>query len=866
MRSLLRIILIGGGLYGLVYLYGSRPYLALTLFCLTLLAGIFYVLYTIAKRNLDSQVAYLNRIQRLRGEKNPEWATAMFDFQQGAVRFLATEAHPASFVPFEAINFPTYLDLDRPQGQWYRYWRAEFNKGNPLPTDLTYIFLYLYELINQVDVPNAAEGYRRLNRVWQTYRANFPQLNNSLPTWLVDYAAVYEVKTDNPLAVYEAMTWPLGRPPIPPALLLHPWVGRPLAQLPARVWQLLSDYKLEKSTLYQMGQEEVADELHRRIFSALDRHLRRSGQPFWERHRPSHPVIIQRTPFLNALYPNSQKIEIFALPYDSQSEAREWVTNVFKHTENSLRQRLNQRARLKVKALDEAAMALIEAEVAATTLPEATSAVAEYDLSPPPNTQKLTSKAAPIPPRPAITLPNVPAHNLLNTLVQQSFFRSAHVPFAKQAELLAKHVEPAVPPEPCSDEERLYRYLNLAQLRWYFYWRSEVRRGNYLPTSAAYVFIHALELIHGVGTAGTADTLRQLQALIAHYATTNPLLELHLVSWLLSWAQLHQQPILPLLEQLPAHSFVFERLADWRYLPYRHGESPLPWSFGFIAPLLDYDLAKSQFLTSENRLLLEQAIPAVFTAVNTHYHQRTRQTLLTAHPTRLGGTFTVENCYQPPNNRWSVVIAVPELPRYTESQPLRKVVTQVVKAIENELRAAKGFRGRLQISLPDDLLAVVRQSMAAQREMLFPPPPKPQVQIDLARTKQLLKETNQVFQLLNLAADPDPEPEPEPQPAAPANGRTPHLEGLDDEWQAFAAQLTAAHVAVLTAVLDQQLTDTLLRHIASQHNIMPALLLDSLNELAQDSIGDIVLELTPTPQLVDESYRAPLQTICQHFS
>ena len=120
--------------------------------------------------------------------------------------------------------------------------------------------------------------------------------------------------------------------------------------------------------------------------------------------------------------------------------------------------------------------------------------------------------------------------------------------------------------------------------------------------------------------------------------------------------------------------------------------------------------------------------------------------------------------------------------------------------------------------------------------------------------------------MLNLAADPDPIPEPEPPPAAPANGRAPHLEGLDDEWQAFAAQLTAAHMAVLTAVLDHQLSETTLRHIAAQHNTMPALLLDSLNELAQDNIGDIVLELTPTPQLVDESYHAPLQTICQHLS
>ena len=55
-----------------------------------------------------------------------------------------------------------------------------------------------------------------------------------------------------------------------------------------------------------------------------------------------------------------------------------------------------------------------------------------------------------------------------------------------------------------------YRDLNTAQLRGYFTWRTDVRRGEFrqIPASAAYIYIY--ELLNGIGTSSPEDALGKL--------------------------------------------------------------------------------------------------------------------------------------------------------------------------------------------------------------------------------------------------------------------------------------------------------------------------------------------------------------------
>ena len=61
----------------------------------------------------------------------------------------------------------------------------------------------------------------------------------------------------------------------------------------------------------------------------------------------------------------------------------------------------------------------------------------------------------------------------------------------------------------------VYQDLNTRQLRGYFTWRAQVRRGQYLAAPDAFLRIYAAELINGVGAATDVEALAALQKLLS---------------------------------------------------------------------------------------------------------------------------------------------------------------------------------------------------------------------------------------------------------------------------------------------------------------------------------------------------------------
>lgn len=65
----------------------------------------------------------------------------------------------ALFIPFKSY-WPTYGHMTGTQSRWYFYWRNEVRQGRYLKTDLSYIFLHVYELINGVGWTDPNDGYK----------------------------------------------------------------------------------------------------------------------------------------------------------------------------------------------------------------------------------------------------------------------------------------------------------------------------------------------------------------------------------------------------------------------------------------------------------------------------------------------------------------------------------------------------------------------------------------------------------------------------------------------------------------------------------------------------------------------------------
>ena len=67
------------------------------------------------------------------------------------------------------------------------------------------------------------------------------------------------------------------------------------------------------------------------------------------------------------------------------------------------------------------------------------------------------------------------------------------------------------------------------------------------------------------------------------------------------------------------------------------------------------------------------------------------------------------------------------------------------------------------------------------------------------------------------------------------------LRELDEEWKQFAAALAPRHVLAILALLGEQ-PDAALMQVAEQCGTMPALLLDEINDVAMETIGDLLVD------------------------
>ena len=62
-------------------------------------------------------------------------------------KYADTVGQKAEFVPFMQY-WPTYDSMDRRQRAWYFYWRTQVRNGEYPDTDLSYIFVHIYELLS----------------------------------------------------------------------------------------------------------------------------------------------------------------------------------------------------------------------------------------------------------------------------------------------------------------------------------------------------------------------------------------------------------------------------------------------------------------------------------------------------------------------------------------------------------------------------------------------------------------------------------------------------------------------------------------------------------------------------------------------
>lgn len=89
--------------------------------------------------------------------------------------------------------FPYYQMLGYEQLRTYFTWRSNVRIGIIQVTSLSYAFLYLYELLNNIGVTSPQDGLEKLISFWSTYKQFDTTIDKYVIRWMKDYHIYYNL-------------------------------------------------------------------------------------------------------------------------------------------------------------------------------------------------------------------------------------------------------------------------------------------------------------------------------------------------------------------------------------------------------------------------------------------------------------------------------------------------------------------------------------------------------------------------------------------------------------------------------------------------------------------------------------------------
>lgn len=124
-------------------------------------------------------------------DKKVQQENSKIFYKQGMFMKDFTDQYTKS-VPYSSY-FPYYQMMGYEQLRTYFTWRTEVRKGNVADTSLSYAFLYIYELLNNIGVDDPQDGLDKLMSFWNAFSVYNKTIDKYVLRWLKDYHIYYEL-------------------------------------------------------------------------------------------------------------------------------------------------------------------------------------------------------------------------------------------------------------------------------------------------------------------------------------------------------------------------------------------------------------------------------------------------------------------------------------------------------------------------------------------------------------------------------------------------------------------------------------------------------------------------------------------------
>ncbi len=243
-----------------------------------------------------------------------------------------------------------------------------------------------------------------------------------------------------------------------------------------------------------------------------------------------------------------------------------------------------------------------------------------------------------------------------------------------------------------------YNQLKYAQLKWYLWWRDNLRRGNYLRTDYSYILLYIYEILNCPELIPPEKGVRLLCEIWAYARTAYPRIDVSLAEWLCDYCLIYRLPcpteeLEPFLKAVVSAAAFREFYMDTS----RKTEGPA----NILAYSSNYDWRSSRYVTAENVKVFAEHIRAAFERayreILSEADNGATVKLARLERDAFGGALCVYDMKR------SLTI---EYLSYTRSPKFRFTVTDIIKYSENRVRMALGIKARLKIDdLSDELRA-----------------------------------------------------------------------------------------------------------------------------------------------------------------
>lgn len=256
----------------------------------------------------------------------------------------------------------------------------------------------------------------------------------------------------------------------------------------------------------------------------------------------------------------------------------------------------------------------------------------------------------------------------------------------------------------CALPHPIYAAMSNSQLRTYFSWRTDVRRGVYSEVEQPYIILYCYELMNRIGVSSANDAFERLIAVWENCHVNARYADTVIPRWIKDF-YVFNDVTLPLPDKLAA---VDNQSDDYRAVTeIKAGD--FSGKLDYLARNSAYDISESPFLDEKTRLMLDGACEAALSALAQYFKQRGVD--ITA---LLCGKMKKDFSWEPfqysivdidrmdgfrtvdisPMERYSVKRGEPVLERF-EFAVSRGFVGYVLKSVEANLRKLTGFTRKL---------------------------------------------------------------------------------------------------------------------------------------------------------------------------